>query len=410
MTNHLHVPTTQFKTNLIVIRFFSSIEERTASAHALLPDVLLSGTTNHPTRRSLQQACEALYDTRLRTSVMRIGKERVTQFSVEFLDESVAPESVTNEAIQLLKEVLYQPLLVNGQFDLSIVEREKRLMIEEMEASLENKTMVASKAFKEVMFEGEGYSVDVDGTLDGVQAITPALLMEVYQELFASNTLVVSVGATNPEAHLADLPLPSAPIELIDREVSKYKRPRYVMKPSRFLQASVMIGYRTPICFDDPLYYPMILVDSILGGSQASLLFEQVREQRSLAYSVHSSYQGAKGVMLVSAGVDPGNVVEAANVSIEQVERMQRGEFSDELFESAKRLWAQEIETVFDTNSGTALKTIHDWSLNRSLNVAETIEKMNQVTRQDVVDAAKTLELDTVFAYSPKEVVWTNES
>jgi hypothetical protein len=117
MTNHLHVPTTQFKTNLIVIRFFSSIEERTASAHALLPDVLLSGTTNHPTRRSLQQACEALYDTRLRTSVMRIGKERVTQFSVEFLDESVAPESVTNEAIQLLKEVLYQPLLVNGQFD-----------------------------------------------------------------------------------------------------------------------------------------------------------------------------------------------------------------------------------------------------------------------------------------------------
>lgn len=410
MTNHLHVPTTQFKTNLMVIRFFSSIDERTASAHALLPDMLLSGTNHHPTRRMLQQACEALYDTRLRTSVMRIGKQRVTQFSVEYLDDAVAPESVSSAAIQLLKEVLYQPLLREGQFDPGIVEREKRLMIEDMEAALENKNVVANKAFKQVLFEGEGYAIDVDGTIEGIQAVTPALLMEVYHDLLSSNTLVVSVGATDPRAHLAELNLPSAPIQLIDREVSAAPLPRYVVKHSRFLQANVMIGYRTPICFDDDLYYPMILVDSILGGSQASLLFDQVREQRSLAYSVHSSYQGAKGVMMISAGVDPNHVVDAANVSIEQVARMQRGEFSDELFESAKRLWAQEIETVFDTNSGTALKTIHDWSLNRTLDVKATIEKMNQVTRQDVVDAAKTLQLDTVFAYSPKEVVWTNES
>ena len=406
MNNHLHVNTTKFKTNLIVIRFFSRIEESTASAHALLPDILLSGTRLHPTRRALQQACESLYDTRLRTSVMRVGQERITQFSVEYLDESVAPEPVTKDAISLLKEVLFDPYLVNGQFDTAIIEREKRLMMEEMEASLENKNVVAHKAFKKVMFDGESYQIDVDGTIEGVATVDARQLMDVYKELLQSNALMISVGASNPEAYFSDVNFNSNSIHLIDRESTTASLPRYVFEKSRFLQASLMIGYRTPICFDDPLYYPMILVDSILGGSQASLLFEQVRERHSLAYSVHSSYQGAKGVMLITAGVDAANVQQAAELSLEQVRRIQLGEFSDELLDSAKRLWTQEVETVFDTNSGTALKTIHDWALNRPLSVRDAIDQVQQVTKKDVMEAAKSLTLDTVFAFSPKEVVW----
>jgi len=409
MNNHLHVNTTKFKTNLIVIRFFSRIEESTASAHALLPDILLSGTRQHPTRRGLQQACESLYDTRLRTSIMRVGQERITQFSVEYLDDSVAPTSVTQEAISLFKEVLFDPYVVDGQFDTAIIEREKRLMIEEMEASLENKNVVAHKAFKQVMFDGEAYQIDVDGTIEGVATVDAIQLMDVYKELLQSNALMISVGASNPEDYFSDVNLNSNSIQLIDRESTKAALPRYVFEPSRFLQASLMIGYRTPICFDDPLYYPMILVDSILGGSQASLLFDQVRERHSLAYSVHSSYQGAKGVMLITAGVDTANVQQAAELSMEQVRRIQRGEFSDELLDSAKRLWSQEVETVFDTNSGTALKTIHDWALNRPLSVREAIEQVQQVTKQDVMEAAKSLTLDTVFAFSPKEVVWNKQ-
>jgi len=337
---------------------------------------------------------------------MRVGQERITQFSVEYLDDSVAPTSVTKEAISLLKEVLFDPYLVKDQFDAAIIEREKRLMIEEMEASLENKNVVAHKAFKQVMFDGESYQIDVDGTIEGVAIVDAKQLMDVYKELLQSNALMISVGASNPEAYFSDVNFNSNSIQLIDRQSTKAALPRYVFEPSRFLQASLMIGYRTPICFDDPLYYPMILVDSILGGSQASLLFEQVRERHSLAYSVHSSYQGAKGVMLITAGVDAANVQQAAELSLEQVRRMQLGEFSDELLDSAKRLWTQEVETVFDTNTGTALKTIHDWALNRPLSVRDAIDQVQQVTKQDVMKAAKSLTLDTVFAFSPKEVVW----
>jgi predicted Zn-dependent peptidase len=110
--------------------------------------------------------------------------------------------------------------------------------------------------------------------------------------------------------------------------------------------------------------------------------------------------------MLITAGVDAANVQQAAELSLEQVRRIQLGEFSDELLDSAKRLWTQEVETVFDTNSGTALKTIHDWALNRPLSVRDAIDQVQQVTKKDVMEAAKSLTLDTVFAFSPKEVVW----
>ena len=406
---HNHISTTQFKTNLIVLRFFSPIDEATASAHALLPDVLLAGTKQHPSRRLLQQACESLYDTRIRTSVMRLGNTRVTQFSVEYLDDSVSPMSVTKEAIALLADVLYHPYLVDGQFDTSIIERERRLMMEEMEASQENKNYVANKAFKEVFFAGEEYLIDVDGSLERAPLIDGALLHQVYDELLASPGLIVSVGASDPTPYLSLFQGRQAEVTLVDRATTTRTQPQFSSEVCRFLQASVMIGYRTPICFDDELYYPMILADSILGGSQSSLLFDQVREKNSLAYSVYSSYQGAKGAMVISAGVDPANVQQAASLMLDQVARLQAGDFSDELLMNAKQLWMQEVETVYDTNTGTAIKSIHDWALGRSLSKYDSIQQMNEVTKAQVMTAASTLTLDTVFAYSPKEVSWTFE-
>ena len=406
---HNHISTTQFKTNLIVLRFFSPIDEATASAHALLPDVLLAGTKQHPSRRLLQQACESLYDTRIRTSVMRLGNTRVTQFSVEYLDDSVSPMSVTKEAIALLADVLYHPYLVDGQFDTSIIERERRLMMEEMEASQENKNYVANKAFKEVFFAGEEYLIDVDGSLERAPLIDGALLHQVYDELLASPGLIVSVGASDPTPYLSLFQGRQAEVTLVDRATTTRTQPQFSSEVCRFLQASVMIGYRTPICFDDELYYPMVLADSILGGSQSSLLFDQVREKNSLAYSVYSSYQGAKGAMVISAGVDPANVQQAASLMLDQVARLQAGDFSDELLMNAKQLWMQEVETVYDTNTGTAIKSIHDWALGRSLSKYDSIQQMNEVTKAQVMTAASTLTLDTVFAYSPKEVSWTFE-
>jgi predicted Zn-dependent peptidase len=406
---HQHISTTQFKTNLIVLRFFSPIEEATTAAHALLPDVLLSGTTRYPTRRTLQTALERLFDTRIRTSVMRLGTKRVTQFSVEYLDDSVAPFSVAQEAISLLADVIYHPNLMEGQFDPLIVEREKRLMIEELEASEENKNYIANKAFKEVLFAGEEYLVDVDGTLPQAALIEGALLKQVYDELLSSPGLIVSVGASDPTPYLAVFQGKSEGVTLIDRQTTLRSHPQRLSATSRFLQASVMIGYRTPICFDDPLYYAMILADSILGGSQSSLLFEQVREVHSLAYSVYSTYQGAKGVMVIHAGVDHAAVHQATQLMLDQVLRLQSGEFGLAFFENAKNLWMQEVETVYDTNTGTALKVIHDWALGRDGSKYDSIQQMQRVTKTDVMKAANTLVLDTVYAYSPKEVTWTFE-
>ena len=260
-----------------------------------------------------------------------------------------------------------------------------------------------------MFFAGEEYWIDVDGSLEQAPLIDGALLHQVYDELLASPGLIVSVGASDPTPYLSLFQGRQAEVTLVDRATTTRTQPQFSSEVCRFLQASVMIGYRTPICFDDELYYPMVLADSILGGSQSSLLFDQVREKNSLAYSVYSSYQGAKGAMVISAGVDPANVQQAASLMLDQVARLQAGDFSDELLMNAKQLWMQEVETVYDTNTGTAIKSIHDWALGRSLSKYDSIQQMNEVTKAQVMTAASTLTLDTVFAYSPKEVSWTFE-
>ena len=66
------------------------------------------------------------------------------------------------------------------------------------------------------------------------------------------------------------------------------------------------------------------------------------------------------------------------------------------------------MKTVFDTPGGIAAKLGFDSLLQRPLSVTHAIEMMQQVTKEDIVAAAKTLRLDTVFALADQEVEWND--
>lgn len=408
-TEHsIFAETSQFKTNLIAIRFFSTITQENATPYALLPDILTSGTTSFPTRRALTKAFEALYDTRLRFSVTRQGPTRMVQVSLEYLQAQYIEESIEETALQYLYEVLYHPKTINGVFDPVIVEREKRLFLEDYEARFEDKSYVSNRGFKEVLFGDDPYGIDVQGEASHLADITPERMWAIYQDLIHSPAQIVVVANKYPTS-LSRFQFQPNTYAMVDTTDVHHPEVQYHTQRHHSKQAMLHVAYTTPTRYDEELYYPMILLDSLFGGDQSSLLFMSIREERHLAYSVYSQFQPAKGLLAVTAGLSASSITEALRVIEAQLGMIRRGEFTDQALDAHKKIWAQQVKTVFDTPGGIAAKLGFDALLHRPLSVTAAIEQMQAVTKEHIIRAAHTLRLDTVFALADQEVVW-NES
>ena len=185
----------------------------------------------------------------------------------------------------------------------------------------------------------------------------------------------------------------------VDRHVSKIKE---VTEEMNVNQAKLSIGFRTNIKPNSENYYKLMLYNSILGGGIHSKLFQNVREKNGMAYYVFSRLEKFKGLMVISSGIEISNRDKAYDVIVKQLEDMKNGNISDYEFESS----IKSIETGIKSLKDSQLQIV-DFNLSQMIagtkdSPDDIIEKVKKVTRQDVMDIAKYIEMDTVYFLTSK--------
>jgi len=122
-----------------------------------------------------------------------------------------------------------------------------------------------------------------------------------------------------------------------------------------------------------------------------------VREKASLAYSVHSSLERTKGLLFISSGIDAGKHEKAHEIMIEQVRHMQDGDISDEELANTVATFLNYNEMLED-NLPALCDTDFVWRMHgRTLDLPRLRETLRKVSKEDIVAAAKRLELDTTY-------------
>ncbi len=149
----------------------------------------------------------------------------------------------------------------------------------------------------------------------------------------------------------------------------------------------------------------MRLMNAVYGGSPISKLFMNVREKLSLCYYCSSGYNDRKGVLYVDSGVEHANAKKAEAEILNQLEAMKKGDFTDDEFENARRTMLNGIKGVSDNAND-----IGNWYFQRIYSgdiftPEEYIERLKKVTREEVIAAANSLRLDTVYVLTGKEAV-----
>lgn len=135
----------------------------------------------------------------------------------------------------------------------------------------------------------------------------------------------------------------------------------------------------------------------MLGSGANSLLFQNVREKESLAYSIRSIYVKQKANIFITAGIEIPNFEKAVNLIKEQLEMMKKGDFSEDDLLAAKEYVKSGIVAI-ETEQDTGIIYYIGQEISKTnTSVEEYLKNIEEITKQDVIEIANSIELNTIY-------------
>lgn len=410
--NLYYIPETKFKTNHISINIHNELNAESASLCALLSDVLGRGCRKFPSDSHISQYMQELYGASFKSDVRRKGADQILALSASCVNDYYLPEheNIFENVCEFLFDVLLEPKIENFSFDQLYVSQEKTNLINDIEAMINDKRTYSVWRITELMFPNHSYSVYELGDVKKVCEITPEALYEFYCKMLESCPIdIFVVGNTDiskilsyVEGRLSDInpsthKYPSCDIfkdSLPGKEVTEY---------FDVTQAKLCMGYSTSVLAESDEYYKLMVANAILGGGAHSKLFNEVREKHSLCYYVSSRLARYNGTMIIAAGIENQNKEKTITEIKTQVELLKCGEFTDDELKVSIKSITSSIKAL-----GDSCGYLYDYYLSNAIidtiiSPDEFIEKIESVTREDVINISQKLKLEMIYFLTGKE-------
>lgn len=405
------VKTAQYKTNTLVFKMKAPLKSETATYRSLLPYILQSNTATYKTTPSLRSYLDELYGASFYVDVAKKGEYQVISFIFEIANEKFLHDSepLLEKGIAFLADVLFNPKMDGESFDVATFNNEKRSLQQRIQSIYDDKMRYATTRLVEVMCEEEPYGIDALGDIESLDSITAESLYSYYKQALAQDEMDVYVIGDINEIEVQKLfnqhfKLPNrepARMKSVQKKVNEVKEKIEEMDVK---QGKLNIGYRTHIVYGDPDYYALQVFNGIFGGFSHSKLFINVREKASLAYYAASRLESHKGLLMVMSGIESANYDQAVDIIHEQMKEMKQGNFSDEELSQTKAVIKNQLLETVDSARGLVEILYHNVISGYAISLEEWLKKTESVTKEEIVDVAKKIELDTIYFMKGTEV------
>ncbi|HFX3829243.1 TPA: M16 family metallopeptidase [Enterococcus faecium] len=404
---NLHVlPTKQYKTIRIFIRFTARLQQEVITKRSLLSSMLETNSLNYPDQTKLSAKLAELYGASFGLSVRKKGNLHWLNVGISFVNgEYVNDPNLFSQAVDFLKEVLFYPNIKNQQFDQLTFDLEKNNLRLYLESLKEDKQTFASYALQELYFENSPeQKIPSLGVVEEIDKITARSLAAYYQEMMANDQIdIFVVGDVDPDkAAEAVGQLPFEPRETAHPELF-YTQPqvnivkeRQVREP--IVQAKLNLAYQTNVYYDEPERFALMVFNGLFGGFPHSKLFMNVREKESLAYYASSSVDTFRGFMSVQTGIDEKNRNQVLRLIHEQLESLRNGEITDlELAQTKAMLRDQYLLSLDSPQAAIEASFLDSWLPETKLSDEEWLKRMESVTIKEIQQVAEQIELQAIF-------------
>jgi len=232
-------------------------------------------------------------------------------------------------------------MFFNSLFDKNELEKEKFVVYEEMKMYEDSPEDDIHDIICELVFKGIPLSHSIIGTTSSLSKITPKTIRDYIKNEYTQDSIVISVAGKFEEAEIIGL----IEEKLSKLELSKEKKvyedvphvQSYKVKVKDIEQTHICFGTRS-VKLDDERYFPFAVLNNILGGSMGARLFQSIREEKGLAYSVYSSNSSFvdTGLFNIYAGVAHDKVREAVEAIKDELVKLKKDGITEEELTTAK--------------------------------------------------------------------------
>ena len=403
---HLHfIQSEKFKTNKIKVRFSAPMSEKTIAGRVLTASMLETSNALYPTSQAFREKLANLYGANYSTSLSRRGLVHYLDINLSFVrDQFLSRKNMlADEMLDFLKASLFFPLSNGNAFDTKTFEIEKRNVLTDLEAEIENHFYHAHRELNNLFYDLPEMRIPRVATIELVEKETAETSFAAFQQMlnqdqidffFIGDFNEISVREKIQEFHFSER---EQPLQLsYQQNYSNITKEKLEQRDVH--QSIVELAYHFSSQYGDRGHLPLIVLNGLLGGFAHSKLFVNVREKESLAYTISSSFDIFSGLMRIYAGINRANRTKTIALINRQILDLKRGHFTDEELEQTKNMLKNSILLAQDRQNTLIERAYMSSVLGKKfLSLEAWLKALENVSKADLIEAAQQLKLQAIY-------------
>jgi predicted Zn-dependent peptidase len=297
-------------------------------------------------------------------------------------------------AIDLLSDIVQRPLFAPEE-----LERERQVVLEEIRMVEDSADELIYDRFSEFFYPGQALGRPIQGTEESVSAISRRQLLSYFKGSYRpENMMIVAAGNLK---HARTGRMVRDAFSGLERGrpfnrgmPSPRSRHGVTTRNKKELEQLHLLLGLPAFCDDIKARYPLFVLNTILGGTMSSRLFQRIREERGLAYSVYSAVNTFidSGFMAVYAATSPSSGREVVRLIINELRELRdNGPDEDELRVAKEHLKGSLMLALESTSSRMSNLARQEIYFGRQVTLAETLRGVNGVGVKQVHQMARDL-------------------
>lgn len=382
-----YISSNKFSDVSVAIRTQLPLERSTITAYNILVYMLKTKTKLFKTKQALISNLNEAYGMKLACGLSSYGADLILTTRIQYIrSDWIEEEDYIHKVKEITDQVLFHSVLDEASF-----EEAKYLYRNKLTRILDDPDGLAIYTCLTTLNTNHEISIPIQGSLDDLDQLTLQDIQNVYSAYLMADKHIFVCGCLDEEMKTylermdsssklnstrSLLPILDYQEEIIEKNIS---------------QSSIALVYATSTDILSEDYYKMFVMNSLLGQSPTSLLFEEVREKHSLCYSISSYLIQFDGALIITLGTNKENIEKAIDLINQQIQRIIDLDFDPELLNTAKKDCIDSLIVAQDYPFSQIDQRFMDVLLSRDTDRDKKIKNIQKVSLEDVSAAAKKL-------------------
>ena len=399
------VQSKKFKTNKITVRFTAPLSLETVAGRMLSASMLETANKAYPTSQAFRRYLASLYGADISTSAYRRGQAHVLDLTFTYVrDEFLSKKNVlTSRILELVKETLFAPLVIDAAFEPTLFEIEKKQLLASLATDMDDSFYFAHKELDSLFFHDERLQLRYSNLQNSISNESPESSYTCLQDALKNDRIDFFFLGDFNEVEITES-LKSLPFTARKSDISIQYQQSYSnvlqegMVQRNVGQSVLEMGYHSPVKYGDDQHLPMLVMNGLLGEFAHSKLFTNVRENAGIAYTVSSQLDLFSGLLRMYAGIDRENRNRARKMMNHQLMDLKKGNFTDFELNQTKEMIRRTLLIAQDSQH-TLVERIYLTALfgKATFDIDLMLEKLESVNKEAVCKAANSLKLQAIY-------------